>query len=65
MILLCMMFASANRSSAGIWKEEIRRFEKAGIPNYPTPERAARALANLCRLRDLMRGKMTFGIKED
>lgn len=33
----------------GIWDEDIRRLEQAGIPNYPTPERAARALGNLVR----------------
>jgi len=70
-IILCIMFASANRgavgtlsdlllqrgkvkpviccisSPAGIWDEEIKRLEQSGIPNYPTPERAAKALANL------------------
>lgn len=35
-------------SSPGeIWDEEIRSLEDAGVPNYPTPERAARALGNL------------------
>jgi acyl-CoA synthetase (NDP forming) len=34
-------------SPAGIWDEEIKRLEQSGIPNYPTPERAAKALANL------------------
>ncbi len=70
-VILCIMFASANRSAtgvladlllerktnkpilccfsspAGIWEDEIRRLEASGIPNYPTPERAAKALSNL------------------
>jgi len=70
-IILCIMFASANRASAGtlsnfliqsnkkkpviccfsapmgIWDEEIKQLEQSGIPNYPTPERAAKVLANL------------------
>jgi acyl-CoA synthetase (NDP forming) len=78
-IILCIMFASANRSAvgiltdlllerktekpilccfsapAGIWDDEIKRLEKSGIPNYPTPERAAKALTNLYRFKK-MRG---------
>jgi len=70
-IILCIMFASANRaavgtlsdlllqrrtnkpviccisSPAGIWDDEIELLEGSGIPNYPTPERAAKTLANL------------------
>jgi acetyl-CoA synthetase (ADP-forming) len=70
-VLLCVMFASANRSAArvlidlllerrpkkpilcclssppGIWEDELRQLEGSGIPNYPTPERAAKALSNL------------------
>ena len=70
-IILCIMFASANRaavgtlsdlllqrrtnkpviccisSPAGIWDDEIKLLEGSGIPNYPTPERAAKTLANL------------------
>jgi acyl-CoA synthetase (NDP forming) len=38
---------------AGIWDEEIKLLEEAGIPNYPTPERAAKALANLVRYKKL------------
>jgi acetyl-CoA synthetase (ADP-forming) len=76
-IILCIMFASANRaavgtlsdlllqrgkdkpviccisSPAGIWDEEIKRLEQSGIPNYPTPERAAKTLANLVRYKNL------------
>ncbi len=76
-IILCIMFASANRASvgtlsdllrerktnkpviccisspAGIWDEEIKLLEQSGIPNYPTPERAAKALANLVRFRKI------------
>ena len=72
-VLLCIMFASANRSAAGvltdllskgrlkkpilccfssppgIWEDEIKQLERSGIPNYPTPERAAKALSNLYR----------------
>jgi acyl-CoA synthetase (NDP forming) len=35
----------------GIWDEEIKRLEQTGIPNFPTPERAAKALANLVRYK--------------
>jgi acyl-CoA synthetase (NDP forming) len=76
-VLLCIMFASANRASAGvlsdllierggrkpilccisaphgIWDEEIKRLEASGIPNFPTPERAAMALANLIRFKKM------------
>jgi acyl-CoA synthetase (NDP forming) len=34
-------------SPAGIWDDEMKRLEGSGIPNYPTPERAAKALSNL------------------
>jgi acyl-CoA synthetase (NDP forming) len=74
-ILLCIMFASANRSAVGIladlllqrrtnkpilccfsappgiWDDEIKRLEGSGIPNYPTPERAAKTLVNLFRFK--------------
>ena len=74
-IILCMMFASANRSAvrvltdhllerrtrkpvlccisspAGIWDDEIKRLEGSGVPNYPTPERAAKALSTLYRYK--------------
>jgi len=76
-IILCIMFASANRSAVGtlaesllqmerkkpviscisapdgIWDEEVKRLEHSGIPNYPTPERAAKALVNLVRYKKL------------
>jgi acyl-CoA synthetase (NDP forming) len=79
-VILCIMFASANRAAVGtladlliqreedkpilccisspegIWDEDVRRLERSGIPNYPTPERAAQTLANLVRygrLKDL------------
>ena len=72
-VILCIMFASANRSAAGvltgflserrppkpilccfssppgIWDNEIKQLEASGVPNYPTPERAAKALSNLYR----------------
>jgi len=38
----------------GIWDLEIKALEQGGIPNYPTPERAARSLTNLLRYRKLM-----------
>jgi acetyl-CoA synthetase (ADP-forming) len=74
-IVLCIMFASANRSAvgmladfllqeriskpvlccfsapAGIWDDAIERLEESGIPNYPTPERAAKTLVNLVRFK--------------
>jgi acyl-CoA synthetase (NDP forming) len=40
-------------SPIGIWDEEIKRLEESGIPNYPAPERAAKALANLVRYKRL------------
>jgi acyl-CoA synthetase (NDP forming) len=40
---------------AGLWEEGIASLEEAGVPNYPTPERAARALANLWSYRELAR----------
>jgi acyl-CoA synthetase (NDP forming) len=76
-VLLCIMFASANRpavgiladlllqrrtnkpilccfsSPPGIWDGEIKRLEGSGIPNYPTPERAAKALVNLFRFKKI------------
>ncbi len=76
-MILCIMFASANRSAVGIladsllekktnkpilccfssptgiWDDEIKRLEGSGIPNYPTPERAARTLVNLFRFKKL------------
>jgi acetyl-CoA synthetase (ADP-forming) len=75
-IILCLMFASANRSAVGIltdlllerrtnkpvlccfssppgiWDDEIKRLEGSGIPNYPTPERAAKTLVNLYRFKN-------------
>ncbi len=81
-VLLCIMFASANKASVGIlsglllerrrekpilscfsapgeiWEEEIRRLEQSGIPNYPTPERAARSLVSLVNFKRMKeRGK--------
>ena len=76
-LILCIMFASANRASVGIlsdlllqkkwnktviccisspigiWDEEIKQLEESGIPNYPTPERAAKALATLVRFKKM------------
>lgn len=36
-------------SPAGIWDGEIKLLEQSGIPNYPTPERAAKALSTLSK----------------
>jgi len=76
-VILCLMFASANRSAVGvlgdllserrtnkpilccfssppgIWNDEIRGLEGSGIPNYPTPERAAKTLVNLFRFKKI------------
>jgi acyl-CoA synthetase (NDP forming) len=76
-LILCIMFASANRaavgiltdlllerktnkpilccfsSPAGIWDDEIKQLEGSGIPNYPTPERAAKTLVNLFRFKKM------------
>ena len=76
-LILCIMFASANKASVGaladlllqkrkkkpvigcisspigIWDEEIKCLQQSGIPNYPTPERAANALANLFRFKKM------------
>jgi acyl-CoA synthetase (NDP forming) len=76
-ILLCIMFASANRAAVGIltgllserrtnkpilccfsappgiWDDEIKRLEGSGIPNYPTPERAAKTLVHLFRYKKM------------
>jgi acetyl-CoA synthetase (ADP-forming) len=38
-----------------IWRDGIGSLEEAGVPNYPTPERAAAALGNLWRYRSLSR----------
>ncbi|NWG02249.1 MAG: CoA-binding protein [Syntrophaceae bacterium] len=38
---------------AGIWDNEIKQLEGAGIPNYPTPERAAKTLVNLFRFKKM------------
>jgi len=40
-------------SPRGIWDDAIQSLEEEGVPNYPTPERAARALGNLWRYQEL------------
>ena len=84
-IVLCIMFASANRSAVGTlaqllrkkkidkpilscfsapgttWEEEIRLLEGTGIPNFATPERAAKALANLIRYHRLRERRKAYG----
>jgi acetyl-CoA synthetase (ADP-forming) len=76
-LIICIMFASANRPAvgiltelllerrinkpilccfsapAGIWDDEIKRLEGSGIPNYPSPERAAKTLVNLFRFKKI------------
>ncbi len=48
--LLCCLSAPQD-----LWDEEINRLEEAGaIVNYPTPERAARAAAQLWRYKSLL-----------
>ncbi|MBW2202287.1 MAG: CoA-binding protein [Deltaproteobacteria bacterium] len=38
----------------GVWDDEIRHLEEAGaLVNYPTPEQAVRALANLVKYRSI------------
>ena len=44
-------------SPPGIWDEQIRALEKSGaLVNYPTPERAALAMANLWKYRKMQAG---------
>ena len=45
----------------GIWDEEIRELDRSGIPNYPTPERAAKTLANLLRYREMIQRGESHG----
>src|SRR4030066_1040274 len=83
-ILLCIMFASANRAAVGIltgllserrtnkpilccfsappgiWDDEIKRLEGSGIPNYPTPERAAKTLGHLFRYKKMRKKNGLF-----
>jgi acetyl-CoA synthetase (ADP-forming) len=44
-----------------IWREGIASLEEAGVPNYPTPERAAAALSSLWRYRMLTRRGLVDG----
>ena len=38
----------------GVWDDDIRHLEESGARvNYPTPEQAARALANLAKYRSM------------
>jgi len=41
---------------AGIWDDEIKHLEGSGIPNYSTPERAAKTLVNLFRFKKIRMG---------
>jgi len=50
-------FITCISAPPGIWDDEIRRLEESGaIVNYPTPERAARAMVNLWKYRKLQTG---------
>jgi acyl-CoA synthetase (NDP forming) len=40
-------------SPAGIWDDEIKRLEGLGVPNYSSPERAAKTLVNLFRFKKI------------
>ncbi len=47
-------FITCISAPPGIWDDEIRRLEESGaMANYPTPERAARAIVNLWKYRKL------------
>ena len=47
-------FITCISAPPGIWDDEIRRLEESGaMVNYPTPERAARAMVNLWKYRKL------------
>ncbi|MBU2498335.1 MAG: hypothetical protein KKE57_05500 [Proteobacteria bacterium] len=42
-------------SPPGIWDDEILELENAGtLVNFPTPERAAKAIATLWRYKEMM-----------
>jgi acyl-CoA synthetase (NDP forming) len=48
---------SCIESPPGIWDEQIRVLEESGaLVNFPTPERAARAMAALWDYRKIMTG---------
>jgi len=50
-------FITCISAPPGIWDDEIRRLEESGaMVNYPTPERAARAMVNLWKYRKLQTG---------
>jgi len=47
-------FITCISAPPGIWDDEIRRLEESGaVVNYPTPERAARAMVNLSKYKKL------------
>jgi acyl-CoA synthetase (NDP forming) len=47
--IVCCLSAPAE-----IWREGVQWLEEVGVPNYPSPERAAAALGNLWRYRILI-----------
>ena len=50
-------FITCISAPPGIWDDEIRRLEESGaMVNYPTPERAARAMVNLWKYRKMQTG---------
>lgn len=51
-------------SPLGIWDDEIKQLEASGIANYPTPERAAKALAHLVLFQKIRKkGGAIYGRK--
>jgi len=47
-------------SPGNIWLREKRELESANVPVYPTPERAARVLANIVKYAEALRSKAKF-----
>jgi acyl-CoA synthetase (NDP forming) len=44
----------------GIWLKEKKELESAGVPVYPTPERASKALAKLVEYAESLKAKQKF-----
>jgi len=55
-------FITCISAPPGIWDDEIRRLEGSGaMVNYPTPERAARAIVNLWKYKKLRKRSQVQG----
>jgi len=55
-------FITCISAPPGIWDDEIRRLEESGaMVNYPTPERAARAMVNLWEYKKLHKRSQVQG----